>query len=134
MAATNILGLDIGEKRVGAARVNMQAKLPQALMTLDNDLSLIDNLRTLINEYQIDLIVVGLPRNLSGVETAQSRYVRDFCDKSLRQLNLPLVLFDETLSSVTAETQLQERNKYNKADVDAAAASVILEDYVASLK
>jgi putative holliday junction resolvase len=133
MAATNILGLDIGEKRVGVARVNMQAKLPQALMTFDNDLSLIENLKLLIEEYQIDLLVVGLPRNLSGAETAQSKYVRDFCDKSLRQLNLPITLFDETLSSVTAESRLHKRNKYPKAEIDSVAASVILEDYIASL-
>ena len=75
----NLLALDIGGKRIGVARVNLVARLPEALATLLNDQYFITHLQTMIDEYEIDGLVVGLPRNLQGEETAQSHYVRDFC-------------------------------------------------------
>jgi putative holliday junction resolvase len=129
--ATNLLGLDIGEKRIGVARVNLVAKLPQPLNILKNDNQLLANLTDLITEYEIDGLIVGLPRNLQGLETAQSRYVKEFTARVLSKLNLPITYFDETLSSVAAEERIGSNNP--KEAIDAQAACIILEDYLESL-
>lgn len=127
----NLLGLDIGGRRVGIARVNSIARLPEPLTTLSNDSTFIGQLKKLINEYQIDGLVVGLPRNLSGQETAQSQYTKSFCSDNLSSLGLPIFWQDETLSSVTAEDTLKN-SKSIKIGVDAMAAKIILDDYLST--
>lgn len=127
--ATNLLGLDIGEKRIGVARVSLPARLPQALVTLNNDTVFLDNLKTIIKEHQIDTLIVGLPRNLNGQETAQTVFVYNFCKQYLQDVGLPIIMQDETLSSHEAENRLKGQ-KYQKTDIDALAAVIILEDYL----
>ena len=97
MTINNALGLDIGKKRIGVARVNMIALLPTPVTTLVNDDQFINKLRELVNNYEIDTIVVGLPRSLDGKETDQSKYTRDFA-VNLSIFNLPVIFQDETLS------------------------------------
>jgi len=127
----NLLGLDVGEKRIGVARVSMLARLPQPLDTLNNDDQFTNRLNQLIDSYQIDSLIVGLPRNLNGEETKQSTYVRDFCENKLKSLDLQIFFQDETLSSHEAELRLNSVKKhYKKSDIDSVAAVVILEDYL----
>jgi putative Holliday junction resolvase len=133
MAVNNILALDIGEKRVGIARVSMLAKLPKALGFINNDFDFIQNLSKSIKEHQVDMIIVGLPRNMSGQETAQSIYVRNFIDEKVKPLGLEVKFQDETLSSVEAQDRLGN-NVVNKGDIDSQAAVVILEDYLRGLE
>ena len=129
MASNSVLGLDIGEKRIGVARVQLIARIPQALGALSNDESFSGALQAIIDEYQPDTLVIGLPRSLDGQETAQSAYVRAFSQERLVQFNLPLVFQDETLSSRVAKERLQG-TQHSKGDIDAQAAVVILEDYL----
>jgi putative holliday junction resolvase len=125
----NVLALDVGERRIGLARVNMQVKLPCGLNTLANDEDFVAKLKSFISEYSIEAIVVGLPRNLKGEETAQSKYVREFTNQSLKPLDVPIIFQDETLTSKEAEYRLS--GKINqKADIDREAAIIILEDYI----
>lgn len=133
MQTSNILGLDVGTVRIGVARVNSVARIPEILGFITNDHTLGSELKKLIAEYDIDTLVVGLPRNMQGLETAQTEYVRDFCKDMLETLNLPIIMQDETLSSVTAEKQLGSAKKpYKKGDIDAQSAAVILQDYLDS--
>jgi len=125
----NLLGLDIGGSRIGIARVNMSARLPEPLGTYKNDEFFLDSLKSLIKEHQIDTLVIGLPRNMQGQETAQSNYVRDFCKSTIEPLGLKILWQDETLSSVEAVKRLGAR-KYHKSDIDSQAAGIILEDYL----
>lgn len=127
---TNILGLDVGHKRVGVARVNTIARLPEPLAALANDTNLQLNLKQLADDYSIDLIVVGLPRSMNGTETAQSAAVRAFCASTLDQIGVPYVYQDETLTTVVAEDRLGAYNRQS-GELDSAAAGVILEDYLA---
>jgi putative Holliday junction resolvase len=131
--AVNLLGIDVGEKRVGVARVSLPARLPEALVTLKNDESFIDNIKKIVSEYQIDTLIVGLPRNLNGQETTQSATVRHFCQVFLKPLGLPIIWQDETLSSRLAEDHMKGQN-YKKPDIDRYAAAIILEDYLLSSK
>lgn len=118
----NILALDIGEKRIGVARANTIAKIPEPIATINNNQDFTENFNKLVKEYQPKTIIVGLPRNLSGQETAQSKYTRDFVSSNLSEYNV--FWQDETLS--TNQASLQGGGKHG---IDADAACVILEDY-----
>ncbi|MCA9346960.1 Holliday junction resolvase RuvX [Candidatus Saccharibacteria bacterium] len=122
----NALGLDIGAARIGVARVNSIAKLPQALKILDNDENFLNNLVKLVEEFQIDLVVVGLPRNMNGEETEQSKVIVRFCDEKITPLGIKYIFQDETLSTNEAEA----RNSNKSRHVDDLAAVVILEDFI----
>jgi putative Holliday junction resolvase len=120
---SNILGLDIGEKRVGVARVNKIAKLPEPLVTLPNDENFTEELSKIVKEYDVEYLVVGLPRNLSGQKTKQTLLIEQFTKNKLSDYKI--VWQDETLSTVKAT-----ENSTNKAGIDAEAAAIILEDYI----
>lgn len=122
--ATNILALDIGEKRIGVARANSIARIPEPIATLTNDASFKDAFAKLLQEYDITTIVVGLPRNLKGDETAQTAYTKQFVADNLAEYDV--IWQDETLSSVSAETR-PDRLQHG---IDAAAACIILDDYL----
>jgi len=131
MSPTNLLGLDIGEKRIGVARANIVARLPEPLITLNNDENFRGLLKGIIEQHDIDTIVVGLPRNLDGRETKQSKYVRDFVNSKLQKIGPAMTYQDETLSTVEALERIKLQKKPTN-NVDSLAAAVILEDYLNS--
>jgi putative holliday junction resolvase len=126
--ASNILSLDVGERRVGVAIASVIAKLPRPLTTLDNTDDIWAQIDALASEHDAITIVVGLPRNLSGDDTAQTLYARTFAEKLAKYT---VVLQDEALTSLKAEKELNSRGKpFAKGDIDALAATYILEDYL----
>ena len=132
---SNILGIDYGDKRVGVAIVADGVAVPRLLPTLQNDTSLLDQLKTIAEQRQIERIVVGLPRSLSGDETAQTKNVRSFAKELEAKLNLPVDFQDEALTSVGAEQTLKNGGgAYEKSDIDSLAASQILLDYIGEPK
>lgn len=134
MPTTNLLALDVGEKRIGMAVADTAVKIPRLLPTLDNDDGLFANLSELVEKEQISQIIVGYPRNLAGETTAQTEIIEQFIDKLRSELDLPIYPQDESLTSVKAEKRLQERKKpYNRADIDAESAYIILQDYLEAL-
>ena len=132
MAINSIIGLDIGEKRIGVARANTIARISEPLATLNNDQGFDEALQAVLDEYQPDILVVGLPRNMNGLETPQTAYSKAFTQQKLLKYNIPIVFQDETLSSREAEARLQGK-KYTKADIDSQAAAIIIEDYLLSI-
>ena len=126
----NILALDVGERRIGVAVASSVARLPRPLATLDNDAGFVDALRRLIESESAGSLVVGLPRGLNGQDTAQTDYVRSFVADLQSAIELPVHWQDEALTSQKAEAELQTRGNYAKADIDALAATYILEDYL----
>ncbi len=129
-AHTKILGLDIGAVRIGVAIATSGVNIASPLMTIDNSDEVIDKIRKLIEDNHVDIVVVGLPRGLEGQTTAQTEYVLEFIDR-LTAAGLNIRSQDEALTSVKAEDELKARRKrYNKEDVDALAATYILEDYL----
>ena len=127
--SSTILALDIGERKIGIARANTIAKIAEPLVTLANDDQFLSKLKNLIIEHQVERIIVGLPRNLEGQDTKQTSYVKEFIQGL--NLNAEIVFQDEALTSVSAEDLLSSSGKaYNKEDIDAVAASIILDDYI----
>lgn len=133
MADSTILALDIGEKRIGVARANSIALLAEPLTTLVNDDSFFDELKMLIKEHQVSLLVIGSPKNLDDNSTDQTLYTHDFAKKIESITAVPIMFQNEALSSVTAKERLSQSSRnYDKSEVDAVAAAVILETFIES--
>lgn len=125
-----LIALDVGERRIGVAIGDSIVRLASPYITIQVDGTEIEKIRTLVVESNIAKIVIGYPRNQSGEETAQTQYAKRFADK-VTALNVPVVFQDESLTSVMAEDRLKAHNKsYTKEDIDAYAASIILNDYL----
>jgi|SRR5579884_677836 len=127
----SILGLDFGDIRVGLAIATLTARLPRPLATLEFNNVFFDELRSIISQEQVREIVVGLPRGMEGQPTAQTATVQDFAAELKRRLKLPIHFQDEALTSKKAEAELHARGKpYRPTDIDALAATYILDDYL----
>lgn len=129
-----VLALDVGEKRIGLARGLSSVRFASPLTTIENNADVFSQLQEIIKQEQIGLIVVGRPLNSAGEETSQTRYTASFVEDLKQHIDLAVVWQEETLTSVKAEQELAERGKpYEKAEVDALAATYILDDYFDSL-
>lgn len=136
-----VAGLDVGERRIGIAISDPTGMLARPVETLrvgglgvacmDE---LVDVLSQLAQEDDgLALVVVGLPRHLDGSPNAMTAKVEVFAQLLQRRLGLPVSLQDERLSSREAESRLALREKdwrARKVRLDAAAAAVILQDYL----
>ena len=130
MSSRTLIGLDVGEKRIGVAVADAGIRIAVPFMTIVVDGSEIETIAKLVIEEDADTIVVGYPRNQQGEATAQTDYVEKFT-KRLEYLDKEIVFQDESLTSVLAEQQLKAYNRpYSKGDIDAGAATIILQDYL----
>ena len=124
-----ILAIDWGSRRIGIARANTVARLAEPLSTIDNTDTAIARIQQLAESENVDTIVVGLPRNLSGEETQQTHAVRDFVRLLEDELQCQIVMHDETLSSQVAD-ELKQR--FPNSSIDSRSATIILDDYLGS--
>ena len=128
---STIIALDVGEKRIGVARARTDVRIAASLTTLINDENIWQTLEDLLGSEQPTTLVVGLPRGLEGQDTAQTRTTQGFIEKLQQHVGIPIHMQDEALTSVKAEQELEKRGKpYAKSDIDALAATYILEDYL----
>lgn len=126
-----ILALDIGEQRTGVAVANSIACIAAPLMTLNNPETLVEDITRIVKEQNVKQLVVGLPRNMQGEDTAQTVFVKRTTVTIEAATGLAAQYIDEALTSVKAEKELKARKKpYQKEDIDMLAATYILEDYL----
>lgn len=126
----NILALDIGEKRIGVAVAGAVAKLPHPHGVIGSE-GAVESIKSLIEEESIGTVIIGLPRGLDGQDTKQTHLVRQFANGLAREIRIPVHLQDEALTSHQAEAELRSRKKnFQKGDIDALAATIILHDYL----
>ena len=127
----NLLALDVGMQRIGVAIASANARLPKPMITIINDNDVMLHLKEIINQQGAGLLVVGLPKNLSGQDTDQTIITRQFVDELIEHTNIPFYWQDEALSSVRAKQELLSRKKkFDKSDIDSLAAVYILEDFI----
>ena len=127
----NLLALDVGESRVGLATANSIAKMASPLKTIQQTDDILDDIQQIISTENVRVVVVGLPRSLSGDETSQTKFSKDFSKKLSDKTGLHIFMEDEALSSVRAKEYLAQQNKnYKKEDIDSVAASFILNDFM----
>ena len=138
-----VLGIDYGARRVGLALSDATATLASPWRMLQRPPSEAATLRLLIAEIVslenaedgLEAVVVGWPRRLDGSPTDQTPIVQAFVQALKARIGVPVILQDERLSSTEAEARLARRERdwrKRKQQLDAAAAAVILQDYLDS--
>ena len=130
----SVLALDVGARRVGVSVASLAARLPRPLITLERDDTFFPTLQNIVEVEAVSAIVVGFPRGLHGQHTAQTQAIEDFTAELRQHFALPIYYQDEALTSRHAEAELRARGKlYDKGDIDALAATYILEDFLGEL-
>jgi len=130
MSSTVLIGLDVGEKRIGVSVADVSIRIAVPFTTVEVDGNEIEAIAEAVLKEQADTIVVGYPRNQQGEATSQTAFVEEFARK-LEYLDKKIVFQDESLTSVMAEQRLKSYGRpYAKGDIDAQAATIILQDYL----
>ena len=130
-----ILGLDLGSKTIGVAISDPFQIIAQGLKTIkrkniDSDL---EELKDIIEEYNIGKIVLGLPKNMNNTIGPSAQKAYSFKDILEKILDIEVILEDERLSTLSAEKVLIEKNvrrENRKKDIDKIAATYILQVYL----
>src|SRR5260370_41481653 len=144
-----ILGVDYGRVRIGLALADAETRLAQPLSTMErvNRNEDMRRLRELVREHGVTQIVVGLPVRLDGTRGEMAEEVERFAQRARKQIGVPVEMVDERLTSWEAERLMEEiqgrfirdeklsgskksKNAQAKMTVDAAAATVILKEYL----
>lgn len=134
-----LIGLDVGTKRIGVARGDSSTRIAIPVGTLAADGREFEALKKLASRLNTKYFIIGLPRNNSGKETAQTEVSREFAKKLEQSIPGAKIRFqDESLTSVEAERRLMERAKktgkmYQKGEIDTEAATIILQDFLESV-
>ncbi len=131
---SRLLALDIGEKRIGVAISDEGRILARPLKTIVRASKREDfeTIAGLLVTHDVDCLIVGLPRTLRGEEGPQAERVRRYVDALSAAIDTSIVFQDERYTSAEAEERLAtaSRRKRAKGDIDAAAAAIILQDYL----
>lgn len=134
-----ILGIDYGDARVGVAVTDIMGFMANGVKTIKNKgtKKLLEELASVIKEYNPEKIVVGLPKNMDGSEGFRVEATQEFV-KNLKTIYTgEIILQDERLTSMEAKRYLSETNTFGKKRkevLDTVAAVLILEQYLASSK
>lgn len=136
------LGIDFGERRIGLALSDETGTIASPLTTLSRRRGKRPPLRRiedLAHQYDVEALVLGLPLELTGEESAWSRQVREIGDRLAVRLGIPVHLVDERLTSVRATRAvrgigLPRRKREDRTRIDAAAAALILQGWLDGLR
>lgn len=130
-----LLGIDFGEKRIGLAVSDLSQMIASAYDTFENNNSVYEKIISVIEKENVAGVVVGYPLEMSGEIGKTAQKVNKFADILLSKTNenLPILLFDERLTSSFVEKELIKadlsRNKRKKV-IDKLSAVIILQNYL----
>lgn len=134
------LGLDLGNRTLGIAisdELNFLARGLETFRFSEKEFKLpLDYTIELIKKYNIDVVVLGHPKNMDGTSGEQAQISEDFKKHLEEQSNVKVVLWDERLTSKMANNMMISQNiksKKRKKDIDKMAATIILQGYLDSL-
>lgn len=136
-----ILGLDVGSKTVGVAISDELGWTAQGIKTISineekNEFGFAE-IGQIIKEYDVEKIVVGLPKNMNGTIGPRGEASQKYGSELQRLYNLPVIYWDERLTTMAAERVLLEADmsrKKRKKVIDKMAAVMILQGYLDSQK
>lgn len=132
-----VLGLDIGEKRIGVAVADTTTGLAMPLRVM-NAQEVIDNAqswRMLVQDNEPDLLVCGLPKTMRGATGQQATRIRELAERIAQSCGVPLEFADERLSSAEAKRVLRAQGlseREMRGKIDSVAASLFLETWLAA--
>ncbi len=133
-----LLSLDIGDRRIGIACGDTDVRIatPVDVITRTTQDADARTIAALVRKYEVEQLVVGLPRNMDGTAGDQANAVIAYAEQLASALHLPMTLWDERLSTVEATRRRNEtgaRGKKSRRTIDAVAAAIILQDYLDTL-
>jgi putative Holliday junction resolvase len=134
-----ILGIDFGNRRIGLAKSDPTGFLATGLETLvwNKDIDKpVSHIGDLVKRYNVERIVLGMPRNMDGSYGARAEETEKFADKLRENLDIEIVMWDERLTSSSAVRTLHSQGRKSGSDkgaVDRAAACHILQSYLDSI-
>jgi putative Holliday junction resolvase len=132
-----ILGLDVGSKTIGVAVSDELNLIAQGVTTLKRKGKRLDikELLRMIEDLKVEKVVVGLPKNMNGSLGPSAKMVLSLAEELKKFVDLPIITWDERLSTVAAQKALLEADvsrKKRKQVVDKVAALLILQGYLDS--
>lgn len=133
-----VMGLDYGSKTVGVALSDTLLLTAQGLEIVrrereDKLRQTLSRLEAIIEEYEVDRIVLGYPKNMNNTEGVRCEKTRAFKEMLEKRTGLPVILWDERLTTVEADRAMMEggiRRENRKDYVDKLAAVFILQSYL----
>ena len=136
---SRLLGLDLGSKRIGVAICDdgQSIATPFRTITKENGAEFIDELKLIVKENNIKGIIVGNPINMDGSLGPASQSINDICKNIFKNLNMPICLWDERLSTVAAfnlSSELDVNISKKVKSIDKNAAAFILQGAIDYLK
>ena len=131
MQPLEVIGLDVGEAHTGMARGNTTAKLAEPLGSVPTA-DVLAKLKGPSAKKSVDLLVIGLPRNLEGKDTKQTAWTRQWAAKVKTELGVPMYWQDEALTSRTTAKHQTSNIKHQTVDEHGSAAAAILQDFLDS--
>ena len=131
-SGSRLLGIDLGTKRIGIAISDYNQKIATPLQTLEKSKQgkLIDELESIITEYDIKGIIIGNPINMDGTYGKSSQSAKDTAINISNKIDIPVSLWDERLSTVGAfnlSSELDINVSKREKDIDKFAAAFILQ-------
>lgn len=131
------MGLDYGDRNIGVAVSDAFGWTAQGIETVQKrrDGSELDRIAELVKQHEVTEIVVGLPKNMNNTIGPRGEISMAFAEQLQQTLNLPVHLWDERLTTVSAERTLLEADvsrKKRKLVIDKMAATLILQNYLDS--
>jgi putative Holliday junction resolvase len=127
------LGIDYGDRRIGIALSDPLKIISKPLITLKNNSNFLEELKNIIKEKDVDVIVVGYPIGMKGQITKQTEKVESFIQLLIENINIKISKVDERLSSVAASHSLIEqgiKTGHNKELIDDTSAAIILQEFL----
>ena len=134
-----ILGIDYGDSRTGIAVSDLMGWTAQGVETISykgDYKMLLNRIGELISQYDVKRIVIGYPRNLNGTVGPRATKTEEFIEILIDKFQLPVIKWDEWLSTVSAHRDMNEmgvKNRKKRGLVDTIAAVHILQNYLDSL-
>ncbi len=130
-----LLGLDVGDTRIGVALSDALGIAAHPLCTLTRKNRQVDliAISDLVSIHQVERVVIGLPISLDGSIGTQAKKVQKFAERLSHTIDIPIEFQDERFTTAEAEEILSELNKDTKAQkelIDEVAAVIILRDYL----
>lgn len=132
-----ILSIDFGERRIGLAVSDPLGITAQGLPTIDTRKTkdILSYIRSIIEEKNVTMIVVGMPKNMNGSIGFKGEEVKKFIDRLTQKTSVKVIAWDERLTSVQSLKSMREMGtkQKKKETVDRISATLILQSYLDSL-
>ena len=134
-----LIGLDIGSKRIGVSICDENRSIATPLVTIEKTTldNFVNEIKKIISEYNVKGIIIGNPINMDGSLSSASQSTKDVCKNILKNIDVPLCLWDERLSTVAAfnlSSQLDVNVSKKVKNIDKNAAAFILQGAIDYLR